>query len=98
MEEGKAAPDDIIDKVNGEEINEDVEFSYEETSKSAEYNKVYSSVNFDENWGGVIIYVTNINDEDIIVEISRAAILYKPKTMELLKKAKNSILYCLFFP
>ena len=28
---------------------------------------------------GVIIYKKNINDEDIIVEISRAAILYKLK-------------------
>ena len=42
---------------------EGVEFNYEEIDKSDEYDKVYLSVHFDENWGGAAIYVKNINDE-----------------------------------
>lgn len=41
---------------------EGVEFNYEEIDKSDEYDKVYLSVHFDENWGGAAIYVKNIND------------------------------------
>ncbi|MDQ2087857.1 hypothetical protein RBH29_15605 [Herbivorax sp. ANBcel31] len=69
---------------------EGVEFDYREITKPNEYDKTFSSVEFDENWGGVGINLKNINDEDIIVRITRTAIINKPETSEFLNKFRRN--------